>query len=123
MIEGAEILAPLLLGARSGEHRRYQPVVEHPVECELACRHAALFGVGFDALRMCQRLFAKLGFQHAPVAAPGACIACRLAAGQVLSREHAARERAVRHYAHAIVCARRKHLDFAAAVHRVVDRL
>ena len=52
VIEGAEILAPLRFGARSGEHCCHEPVVEHPVERELACGHAALFGMCLDALRM-----------------------------------------------------------------------
>lgn len=52
VIKSAELLAPLRFDTRSGVHRYHQPVVEHPVERELACGHAALFGMCLDALRM-----------------------------------------------------------------------
>jgi hypothetical protein len=68
VIERAEVIVPLHFGARAGDHRTDQPIVEHPVERELAGSHAALFRVRLDALRADQRLFAKFGFQQTPVA-------------------------------------------------------
>ncbi len=89
----------------------------------MARLHAAGGAVLDQPLRDPQRLFPELGGQDAAVAAPGAGVGGRRLARQVLAGEHAARDRAVRHHAQAVVLAGRQDLDLGAAIEHVVVRL
>ena len=45
VIQSAEIISPLFLGARARDDRHHELAVEHPVGRELSLRNAALVGV------------------------------------------------------------------------------
>ena len=67
-----------------------------------------------------QRLFAPLGLSNALVTPGGPRAGHRWLTGQVFAREHAARHRAVRGDAHAMVGAGRQYLDLGHAIEQVV---
>src|SRR5450755_2385879 len=45
MVQSADILIPLRLRSGAGDRSRNDLIVEHPIERELAARHAMLLGV------------------------------------------------------------------------------
>src|SRR5579859_719931 len=121
--ERFQIILPLLEGARSTYDAGDDRVVEHPVDGEVSGAHALLFGKGPDLLRNGERLLAEFGFHHALVGAACARSFRRSLVRFVFAGEHAARKRAVRHDADAVVptCGQDFHLGLP--VHRVVVRL
>ena len=120
MVERAQVLVPLFLGARARQYGTDQRVGEHPVERELPGGHAARLGAGLDGLSALEGFGAELALHHALVLAPGAGLGRRRLARRVLAGQHPARQRAVGHDADAVVAAGRQHLDLGHAVHGVV---
>jgi hypothetical protein len=85
--------------------------------------HAARGAMLHQLLRNLQRLFTELGGQHAAVATAGARIGCGRLARQILARQHAARDGAIRHHAQAVMLAGRQNFHLGAAIQHVVVRL
>ncbi|MNE33098.1 hypothetical protein D3C81_1135660 [compost metagenome] len=76
-----------------------------------------------DLLGNGQGFGAPLGFQDALVLTPGTAACIRRGVGRVLAAEHAARQRAERHNAQAIMRRRLELLGFGLAIDDVVQRL
>src|SRR5512140_3472439 len=102
-LERTQVFGPLLEGTRPRQHRSDEAVIEHPVERELPGAHPALLGMRLEFLCHDHGFLAKFSLQHALVLLSGARIRGRWLARYIFAREHAARERTVGHYAHAVV--------------------
>src|SRR3984893_3938113 len=71
IVERAQIVVPLFLGAGTGYHARDKGGVQHPRYRELAGGDAFGLGMPADLLRQLQRFRPPLGLHHALVVAPG----------------------------------------------------
>jgi len=120
VVEGAQVVGPLVFRSRPGDDGANQRVVEHPVHGELAGRHATLVGALLERLGEDQGLGAELGLQHPFVAAPRPRAVRRLGVGEVFPRENTPCQRAVRNDADAVVPAGGQDLHLGHPVYGVV---
>src|SRR5581483_707005 len=119
----AEVIVPLLLRARAGDHGLDKTVVEEPGDGELPGGSSTRLRMRADLLRELERLRAPFLLHHAPVVARGARARAGRGVGLVFAGENAARQRTVGHDAEPVELAGRQVLDLDLAIERIVMRL
>ncbi|KAF1855195.1 hypothetical protein Lal_00003742 [Lupinus albus] len=122
-VEGAQVGVPLRFGARAGDGRGEQAVVQHPGQGEGDRGGAPAGGVFGQGAGDVQRLGAPFGLLDALVAAASTGVGGRRCIHRVLAGEHATGQRAVGDHAQAVVPGGGQLLHLGGAVDDVVQRL